>query len=76
MIHAAVDGVIDGLPSHGIAAADLEVYGFNRVYFGHYHKELTEKVIPVGATTHQTWGDIDSHAGFIIVGDDDTIYHH
>ena len=77
MIHAAVDGVIDGLPSHGITAADLEAYGFNRVYFGHYHnhKELTEKVVSVGATTHQTWGDIDSKAGFIIVGDDDTIHH-
>lgn len=78
MIHAAVDGVIDGLPSHGITAADLEAYGFNRVYFGHYHnhKELTEKVVSVGATTHQTWGDIDSHAGFLIIGDDDTIYYH
>ncbi|MEO9497641.1 MAG: metallophosphoesterase [Vibrio splendidus] len=78
MIHAPVDNVIAGIPSHGITAEALEEFGFNRVYSGHYHnhKELTSKVVSVGATTHQTWGDIDSVAGFILVNEDDDIEHY
>ncbi|MET2951264.1 metallophosphoesterase [Vibrio owensii] len=77
MIHAPVDGVIDGLPSHGITAEDLELFGFNRVYSGHYHnhKEITSRVCSVGATTHQTWGDIESVAGYMLLTDLDEIVH-
>ncbi|CDT53558.1 conserved hypothetical protein [Vibrio coralliirubri] len=77
MIHAPVDGVIEGLPSHGITAEALDKFGFNRVFSGHYHnhKELTETVCSVGATTHQTWGDIDSVAGYLMINDLDEIIH-
>lgn len=77
MIHAPVDGVIDGLPSHGISAFDLEKFGFKLVFSGHYHnyKALSETVYSVGATTHQTWGDIDSKAGFLVVSEDHQVMH-
>lgn len=69
IIHAPIDGVLPHLPSHGLAASALAETGFNRVFSGHYHnhKDLGDDVYSVGALTHQTWGDIGSLAGYIIV---------
>lgn len=69
MIHAPVDGVIPGLPAHGITDADLASYGFKYVFCGHYHhhKDFGNGVYSVGASTHQTWSDVGSKAGFLIV---------
>lgn len=73
IIHAPVNGVIKGLPDHGLTPEELADYGFRRVFAGHYHnhKELVPgKVYSVGATTHQTWGDVGSKAGFCLVYED------
>ena len=69
VIHAPVDGVIAGLPDHGLTAAHLAGLGFQRVFAGHYHnhKQLNDSVYSIGALTHQTWGDVGSKAGFLIV---------
>lgn len=69
IIHAPVDGVIVGLPDHGLSGAYLKGLGFRRVFSGHYHshKEVCDGVWSVGASCHQTWGDIGSKAGFLIV---------
>ena len=69
VIHAGIDGVIKGLPDHGLSAEYLEDLGFKRVFAGHYHhhKKLAESVWSIGALTHQTWGDIGTKAGFMIV---------
>ena len=73
IIHAPVNGVIKGLPDHGLTPEELADLGFRRVFAGHYHnhKELVPgKVYSIGATTHQTWGDVGSKAGFCLVYED------
>lgn len=67
-IHAPLNGVIEGIPDHGLSSSELEAFGFKALFSGHYHnhKEVGEKVWSIGALTHQTWGDIGSRAGFIL----------
>lgn len=71
IIHAGIDGVIPGLPDHGLSPADLQAFGFRTVYAGHYHhrKEVARGVWSIGSLTHQTWGDVDTDSGFIVVSD-------
>lgn len=76
IIHAPVDGVIMNIPDHGLSPVELATYGFNRVFSGHYHNHVDfgNGVYSIGATTHQTWNDVDSKAGFLLVGND--VEHH
>jgi DNA repair exonuclease SbcCD nuclease subunit len=71
IIHAPIDGVIEGLPSHGLDAAWLQGLGFRNVFAGHYHnhKQLAPNVYSIGALAHHSWSDVGSKAGFLIVGD-------
>lgn len=71
IIHAPVDGVIPGLPDHGLSYKWLGEQGFRRVFSGHYHhhKDFGNGVYSIGALTHQNWGDIGSKAGFLLVSD-------
>lgn len=71
MIHAPVDGVIPGLPSHGLNHAWLGSIGFKQVFSGHYHhhKAFDHSIYSIGALTHNSWSDINSKAGFLIVDD-------
>lgn len=71
IIHAPVDGVIKGLPSHGLTAPMLAAYGFKQVFSGHYHnhKDLGHNVWSIGALTHHSWSDVGSKAGFLLVDD-------
>jgi len=68
-IHAPVDGVLMGIPDHGLTFVELEKFGFRTVFAGHYHnfKNHECKVVSVGALTHQTWSDIGTIAGYNIV---------
>jgi DNA repair exonuclease SbcCD nuclease subunit len=67
-IHAPLNGVIEGIPDHGLSSTELEAFGFKALFSGHYHnfKEVGNKVWSIGALTHQTWGDIGSQAGYVI----------
>ena len=76
MIHAPVDGVILGLPDHGLSPAELGRLGYGRVYSGHYHAhkvfphaDIPDAVISVGAIAHHTWNDVGTQAGFLLVDD-------
>jgi len=71
VIHAPVDGVILGIPDHGLTAKELGEFGFRRVFVGHYHnyRDFRNGVYSCGATTHQTWSDPGSIAGGIMVYD-------
>lgn len=73
VIHAGIDNVIAGLPNHGLDADYLSNLGFGKVFAGHYHhhKKLAGNVWSIGALTHQTWSDVGSKAGFLIVSDDE-----
>lgn len=78
-IHAGIDGVLSGMPAHGLTSTELAAFGFRRVFAGHYHnhKDFGDGVVSVGATTHHNWGDVGTRAGFLIV-DEKTgaITHH
>lgn len=77
IIHAPVDGVIMGIPDHGLSPTWLSDLGFRNVFCGHYHnyKDFGGGVYSVGALTHQTWGDVNSQAGFILVEDGKVTHH-
>lgn len=76
IIHAPIDDVIFGLPEHGLTADYLAGLGFKRVFSGHYHnhKDFGNGVYSIGATTHQTFSDVNSLAGFLSVKDDEVIF--
>lgn len=68
IIHAPLNGVLTGLPDHGFNAAELAAYGFKRVFCGHYHDYKSfGNVYSIGAITHQTWSDVGTLAGHLIV---------
>lgn len=69
LLHAPVDGVIPGLPDHGLTDAYLAGLGFRRVFCGHYHnhKDFSNGVYSIGNLTPQTWSDVGTKAGFLIV---------
>lgn len=78
IIHAPVNNVIPGIPDSGLDPAYLASLGFKRIFCGHYHnhKELVPgKVWSIGALTHQTWSDVGSKAGFMIVYEDRVQWH-
>lgn len=70
IIHAPVDGVIKGLPEHGLKPQELADLGFRRVFAGHYHNHVSfcdGKVWSIGALAHHSWSDVGSVAGFCMV---------
>lgn len=72
ILHAPIDGVIDGLPLHGIDPAFLKDLGARWVFAGHYHnhKVMLPGVVSIGALAHHTWSDVKSSAGFLLVEGD------
>lgn len=78
IIHAPVNGVVKGLPDHGLEPDELAQLGYRRVFAGHYHNHKSfagGKVYSIGATTHQTWSDSGSQAGFLLVDDKEVEFH-
>jgi DNA repair exonuclease SbcCD nuclease subunit len=76
ILHAPIDGVIEGLPDHGLSPAWLASLGFHRVFSGHYHnhKEFPGRVYSIGALAHHSWSDVGSKAGFLLVDDFDVAW--
>lgn len=76
VIHAPLNGVIKGLPDHGLDPVEVKGWGYRRVFIGHYHHHQQPQpgVFSIGATTHQTWSDPGTLAGFLLVGVD--VEHH
>jgi DNA repair exonuclease SbcCD nuclease subunit len=70
ILHAPIDGVIPGLPDHGLTPDWLATMGFRSVYSGHYHhhKEFDHCIFSIGALAHHTWSDVGTKAGFLVVG--------
>lgn len=77
ILHAPIDGVIDGIPPHGLDAGYLKSLGFRRVFCGHYHhhKDFGDGIYSIGALAHHTWSDIGTKAGFLIVSDEGVKWH-
>lgn len=72
LLHAPIDGVIAGLPDHGLTWEYLDSLGYRRVFAGHYHhhKNVGGNVWSIGSLTPQTWSDVHAKSGFLVVGDD------
>lgn len=71
VIHAPMNGVIAGIPDHGLEASELAKFGYKRIYCGHYHNHIDfGSVVSIGSLTHQTFGDIHSKAGYVIEQND------
>lgn len=76
IIHAPLNGVLKNLPDHGLDPKELEDLGFHRVLCGHYHNHRNfNNVFSIGALTHQTWSDVDTKAGYIII-DNEKLTHY
>ncbi|MDR9847114.1 metallophosphoesterase [Herbaspirillum huttiense] len=77
LLHAPIDGVIPGLPDHGLTWEYLDALGFRRVFAGHYHhhKNVGGNVWSIGALTGQTWSDINAKSGFLVVTEKDVKWH-
>lgn len=77
VLHAPIDGVIPGLPAHGLTADWLASLGFKRVFSGHYHnhKDFGNGVYSIGAIAHHTWSDPGSKAGFLLVDDENVKFN-
>lgn len=71
ILHAPIDGVIEGLPLHGLDPTFLASLGARRVFAGHYHnhKAFSGGVYSIGALAHHTWSDVKTSAGFLLVSD-------
>lgn len=69
VIHAPLDGVLPHIPSSGLTATKLMQFGFARIFAGHFHNHINfeDRVYSIGALTHQTWADIGTKAGFLLV---------
>lgn len=72
--HVGIDGVLSGVPGQ-FSAEELSNLGFYRVFSGHYHHHAVftfgeTKVVSIGALTHQTWSDVGTLAGFLVVSED------
>lgn len=70
-IHVGIEGVIPGLSAGGMTDRILGKFGFRNIFAGDYHnhKVMEFGVCSVGATTHQSWGDVGSKAGFLLLDD-------
>ena len=77
IIHAPLDGVIPGIPDHGLDPAWLAKLGFKRIFAGHYHhhKDFGGGVHSIGALAHHTWSDIGTKAGFLVVSETAVKWH-
>jgi hypothetical protein len=72
IMHAPLNGVLSGIPDHGLDPLQVSRLGFKRVFTGHYHNHtnFNDSVYSIGAMTHQTWSDVGTQAGFLIVTED------
>lgn len=71
IIHAPLNGVITGLPDHGLSSDEISLWGFKNVFAGHHHNHVNtaQGIYSIGALAHHTWSDVGSKAGFLLVDD-------
>jgi len=69
IIHAPLDNVLPNIPPSGITDTELANLGLGRVFVGHYHnhRDFGNGVYSIGALTHQTWADVGTKAGYLLV---------
>lgn len=70
--HVGLSGVIKSHIGNTINSGEILKEGLKYVFCGHFHNHVgfDSRVYSVGALTHQTWSDVGSLAGYIIVDQD------
>lgn len=70
-MHVGMSGVLPGNLGDTLHPADFDKLDLKYVFSGHFHNHVSfnSRIYSVGALTHQTWGDVGSKAGFVIVTD-------
>lgn len=76
IMHGHLNGVIKGIPNTGLDPSEIGRVGFKRIFSGHLHNHVDfgNGTYSIGALTHQTWSDVGTRSGFLII-DDDTVTH-
>lgn len=84
--HIGLSEVVDGLQGVTSATTLVEIFGgIRNVFSGHFHNHKhfyvnyagkRSDVYSVGALTHQSFRDINSQAGFVIVENVNTVTHY
>lgn len=69
--HVGLNGVIPANIGNTLNPTDFSEE-FKYVFCGHFHNhvDFNSRVYSVGALTHQTWSDVGSKAGYLIVYED------
>jgi DNA repair exonuclease SbcCD nuclease subunit len=69
--HVGLNGVIPASIGNTLNPEDFDER-FKYVFCGHFHNHVSfnSRVFSVGALTHQTWSDVGSKAGYLIVYED------
>jgi DNA repair exonuclease SbcCD nuclease subunit len=67
--HVGMSGVLPGNFGDTLNPADFDKLDLKYVFSGHFHNHVSfnSRVYSVGALTHQTWGDVGTLAGYIVV---------
>lgn len=67
--HVGLNGVIPARIGNTLDPKDFLKEDYKYVFCGHFHNHVSfdARAYSVGALTHQTWSDIGSKAGFLIV---------
>jgi DNA repair exonuclease SbcCD nuclease subunit len=75
--HVGLNKVIPGHIGNTLNPDDFLKEQFKYVFCGHFHNHVNfdDRVYSVGALTHQTWNDVGSRAGFLIVHEDRVEQH-
>ena len=72
IIHAPMNNVIKGIPNTGLNPDDFA--NWHRVFAGHYHNHKcldgADRIYSIGALTHQTWSDVGSKCGALLIHSD------
>jgi DNA repair exonuclease SbcCD nuclease subunit len=70
--HVGMSGVLPGNFGDTLHPADFDKLDIKYVFSGHFHNHVSfnSRIYSVGALVHQTWGDVGSRAGYVIVSED------
>jgi DNA repair exonuclease SbcCD nuclease subunit len=75
--HVGMNDVVPGKIGNTLNPSVFLEKDFKYVFAGHFHNhvQFDNRVFSVGALTHQTWNDVGSKAGFLIVHEDRVEHH-
>lgn len=73
--HVGLSGVVPSIIGNVLNPDDILKLEIDKLFAGHFHNHVNfhDKIFSVGALTHQTWRDVNSVAGYLIVYEDKVV---